>query len=160
MSYEFDKKRKLDLTFLNIAKVLSNQSHCVSRQVGAVFVKEGRILISGINGTVAGETNCDEIFNKGGFGDQWDAGQHRHWSDKNEIHAEQNGIIYAAKHGIALDGCTVYSTLQPCSHCIKMLAAVGAKRIVFSELYDRVQDSADVEERLRRLRIDYQLIEV
>ena len=160
MSYKFEKKRKLDHTFLKIARVLSEQSHCVSRQVGAVFVKEGRILISGINGTVAGETNCDEIFSRDGFGTVWDAGQHRHWSDKNEIHAEQNGIIYAAKHGIALDGCTVYSTLQPCDHCVKMLAAVGAKRIVFAQLYDRVEATAEVEDRLRRLKINYELIEV
>ena len=151
------KQLKWDKTFLMMAKILAEQSHCVSRHVGAFFVRDGRILVSGINGTIKGETNCDEVF----VGETWNMKDHREWSDKNELHAEQNGIIYAAKHGVSLDGSTVYSTLQPCDHCIKMIAAVGVKRVVFSQYYDRVGDgTSEVEARLNKLGIAYERIEV
>ena len=65
---------------------------------------------------------------------------HRKWSDDNEIHAELNAINFAAKHGISLDGATLYCSLQPCMQCSKNLPAVGIKRIVFDTFYDRVDN--------------------
>jgi dCMP deaminase len=145
---------KWDLVFLKIANELGNMSHCVSRQVGAVAIRDGRILSSGINGTAVGTCNCDDVFTL-----DFDPIKHREWSDKNEIHAEQNLFLFAAKFGVALDGCTIYSSLQPCFHCVKMLGQLGVKRIVFSEYYDRVDNSEEIKEELKQRGISYEFID-
>jgi dCMP deaminase len=151
---------KWDKTFLRVAKELGDMSHCVSRQVGAIAVLDGRILSSGINGTPKGELNCDEKFEKGGFGHLWDVGQHRAWSDIHEIHAEMNLIMFAAKHGTSLDNSTLYSTLQPCLQCCKNIMQVGVKRIVFAEYYDRVVDNQDLIKRLTDFGIQYDFVQI
>jgi dCMP deaminase len=151
-----NKQLRWDITFLKMAQLLGENSHCVSRQVGTLFIQDGRILTSGINGTAIGETNCDELFHRQHF----DAVTHREWSDVHEIHAEQNALLFAAKKGISLKGSTVYSTLQPCSQCSKMLAVVGIKRIVFSNYYDRVTGSDAVKNRLEKLGIEYHHIDI
>jgi len=135
----FLKQHLLDRVFIGNAINLSYLSHCVSRQVGCVIEKDGRTLSTGINGTSSGDENCDELFPLEGF----DAKAHRAWSDVNEAHAELNAINWAAKHGISLDGSTLYCTLQPCLQCSKNLPAVGIKRIVFKDLYDRVDSYED-----------------
>lgn len=153
-----NKQLKWDRTFLRIARELGDNSHCVSRQVGAIAVLDGRTLSSGVNGTPSGECNCDEIFPKIGF----DPVAHRNWSDIHEIHAEMNLISFAAKHGTSLVGSTMYSTLQPCNQCIKNLIQVGIKRIVYSEPYDRVtpEDNEIVIARLSALDIKYEHMEI
>ena len=135
----FLKQHLLDRVFIGNAINLSYLSHCVSRQVGCVIEKDGRTLSTGINGTSCGDENCDDLFPHVGF----DAKAHREWSDVNEAHAELNAINWAAKLGISLDGSTLYCTLQPCLQCSKNLPAVGIKRIVFKDLYDRVDSYED-----------------
>ena len=103
-----------DQNFINIAKEISSASKCVSRRVGAVIVKDGRILSTGYNGTPAGFINCC---------DYWDnkhTSQHHQWSKTYEIHAEMNAIIWAARKGISIEGATIYVTLEPCSDCSKI----------------------------------------
>ncbi len=119
-----------DENFINIAKELSTASKCVSKQVGAVIVKNGRILSTGYNGTPAGFTNCC---------DHWEGqytSEHHEWSKTYEIHAEMNAIIWAAREGISIDGATIYVTLEPCSECSKNLIASGIKRIVYDKAYE------------------------
>ncbi len=119
-----------DKNFINIAKEIALASKCVSKQVGAVIVKDGRILSTGYNGTPSGYTNCCE---------HWD-GQytkdHHDWSKTYEIHAEMNAIIWAARKGISVEGGTIYVTLEPCSECSKNLIASGIKRIVYEKSYE------------------------
>ena len=119
-----------DANFINIAQELSTASKCVSKQVGAVIVKDGRILSTGYNGTPAGYVNCC---------DHWDneyTSEHHDWSKTYEIHAEMNAIIWAARKGISVEGATIYVTLEPCSECSKNLIASGIRRIVFSKPYE------------------------
>lgn len=119
-----------DKIFTNIAKELASASKCVSKQVGAVIVKEGRILSTGYNGTPAGYQNCC---------DYWDGEyttEHHEWSKTYEIHAEMNAIIWAARKGISIEGATIYVTLEPCSECSKNLIASGIKRIVYAKAYE------------------------
>lgn len=151
-----NKQRKWDLFFLRTARDLGTMSHCVSRQVGAICVLDGRILSSGINGTPIGEKNCCEHFPLIGF----EPKAHREWSDINEVHAEMNLTLFAAKHGVSLAGSTMYASLQPCSQCIKNIIQVGIKRIVYSEKYDRVTEEQNqaVIERLANLDISYEHI--
>lgn len=119
-----------DKNFINIAKEIASASKCVSKQVGAVIVKNGRILSTGYNGTPTGYTNCC---------DHWDGNytkDHHEWSKTYEIHAEMNAIIWAAREGISIDGATIYVTLEPCSDCSKNLIASGIKRIVYDKAYE------------------------
>ena len=119
-----------DKNFLNIAKELSFASKCVSKQVGAVIVKDGRILSTGYNGTPAGYINCSEHWK-----DEYTK-DHHEWSKTYEIHAEMNAIIWAARKGISIEGATIYVTLEPCSECSKNLIASGIKRIVYEKSYE------------------------
>lgn len=126
-----------DQIFLNIAKEISKKSKCISFQVGCIIVKNGRILSSGYNGSPSGYDNCNKCFNRQKF----DRIEHSKWSDENEIHAEMNSIIYAAKEGVSISGSIMYCTLQPCNNCLKNIIASGIKRIVYAEKYDRAKYS-------------------
>jgi dCMP deaminase len=124
-----------DKNFINIAHEISTASKCVSKQVGAVIVKDGRILSTGYNGTPAGYTNCC---------DHWDGkytNEHHEWSKTYEIHAEMNAIIWAAREGISIKGATIYVTLEPCSDCSKNIIASGIKRIVYDKSYEHTNSS-------------------
>ena len=120
-----------DTNFINIAKELAKASKCVSKKVGAVIVKDGRILSTGYNGTPQGYVNCDEHWN-GKY-----TPSHHDWSLKYEIHAEMNAIIWASKNGIKIKNATIYTTLQPCEQCTKNIIASGIKRIVYEKEYDK-----------------------
>ncbi|WP_294964720.1 dCMP deaminase family protein [Sulfurimonas sp.] len=122
-----------DENFINIAKELATASKCVSKQVGAVIVKDGRILSTGYNGTPAGFTNCCDHWN--GVYTQ----DHHEWSKTYEIHAEMNAIIWAAREGISIEGASIFVTLEPCSECSKNLIASGIKRIVYAKEYEHTQ---------------------
>ena len=119
-----------DKNFINIAHEIASASKCVSKQVGAVIVKDGRILSTGYNGTPAGYTNCSEHWNNEYTKD------HHDWSKTYEIHAEMNAIIWAARKGISIEDGTIYVTLEPCSECSKNLIAAGIKRIVYDKAYE------------------------
>jgi dCMP deaminase len=119
-----------DKNFINIAKEIASASKCVSKQVGAVIVKDGRILSTGYNGTPPGFTNCCT---------HWDGEytkEHHDWSKTYEIHAEMNAIIWAARKGISIEGASIYVTLEPCSECSKNLIASGIVRIVYEKAYE------------------------
>jgi dCMP deaminase len=119
-----------DRSFMNIAHEIASASKCVSKHVGAVIVKNGRILSTGYNGTPAGYTNCC---------DYWDnqyTKEHHEWSKTYEIHAEMNAIIWAAREGISIKNATIYVTLEPCSDCSKNIIASGIKKIVYDKSYE------------------------
>jgi len=119
-----------DENFINIAKEIGSASKCVSKQVGAVIVRDGRILSTGYNGTPTGYKNCC---------DYWDGeytSEHHEWSKTYEIHAEMNAIIWAAREGISINDADIYVTLEPCSECSKNLIASGIKRIVYETAYE------------------------
>jgi dCMP deaminase len=124
-----------DKNFINIAKEISTASKCVSKQVGAVIVKDGRILSTGYNGTPAGYTNCKDHWN-GEY-----TKEHHDWSKTYEIHAEMNALIWAARKGISIEGATIYVTLEPCSECSKNLIAAGIKEIVYDRAYEHTDSS-------------------
>lgn len=124
-----------DNNFINIAKEIATASKCVSKQVGAVIVKDGRILSTGYNGTPAGYTNCKDHWN-GEY-----TKEHHDWSKTYEIHAEMNALIWAARKGISIEDGTIYVTLEPCSECSKNLIAAGIKEIVYDRAYEHTDSS-------------------
>ena len=118
-----------DSVFLKMAKEFSSLSKCVSRQGAALIVKDGRIITTGINGSLPGKVNCCDRFGPG-----FDREEHHEWSLLNELHAETNAICRSTE---SIAGSTVYLTLEPCQSCSLLLIACGVKRVVFSRLYDK-----------------------
>ena len=122
--------------FLTIARQMAGKSHCQSVKVGAVAVTEGRIVCSGINGTLQGLPNCDEVHGANDSTPEWRQ-KHHAWAAVYEVHAEANLVAMAAKIGVRLQGTTVYTTLSPCPDCCKLLAAAGVAKVVYADWYDK-----------------------
>jgi dCMP deaminase len=113
-----------DEYFMELAQVVAKRSTCNRRSVGAVLVRDKRILTTGYNGSPPGLPHCTDegcLMVEGHC--------------VRAIHAEQNAIVQAALHGIDLSGATCYVTSSPCVHCAKMLIAAGIKRIVYLDKY-------------------------
>lgn len=129
-------KTDWDEVFLLMAFAMASASHCVSRQVGALLVKDKRIISTGINGTPEGCPNCDDIFPHKSS-PKFNRATHHEFSMSNEIHAEMNALLFKAKEGggYNLAGATLYCTTQPCNECLKNLVQSGVSRIVYAESY-------------------------
>ena len=136
-----DKEFKLNTIFMKTASLIAEMSHCISHKVGAVLVKDGRIISTGYNGTPAGFVNCNDYFTLYNTTaddlSELDRKSHHNFSEMFEIHAELNAILCAAKNGLSTDGCTLYCTLQPCNNCLKMICNTGIKTIYYNKLYDK-----------------------
>ena len=117
----YDKARLLDLRYLRMARIWSENSYCERRKVGALIVKDKMIISDGYNGTPSGFPNVCE-----------DAENH---TLPYVLHAEANAITKVAKSNNSSDGSTLYVTASPCIECSKLIIQAGIKRVVFSELY-------------------------
>jgi len=122
-----------DEYFMEIAEIVKTRSTCLRRQVGAVIVKDNRILTTGYNGSPAGTHNCSDIGTCKRIELNVPSGE-RHELCR-ALHAEQNAIITAAKNGVSTEGATIYVNVQPCVICAKMIINAGIKRIVFKGDY-------------------------
>ena len=116
--------------FMEIAFVVAKRSTCLRNQVGALFVKDKRILTTGYNGAPTGLEHCDSV----GCAREDVASGTRHELCR-AVHAEQNAIIQAALHGISIEGSTLYCTHQPCILCAKMIINSRIKKVVYRESY-------------------------
>ncbi|MDD4599822.1 MAG: cytidine/deoxycytidylate deaminase family protein [Negativicutes bacterium] len=121
-----------DEYFMNITRVVAERSTCLRRQVGAVIVKDRRLLTTGYNGAPQGLAHCAEV---GCLREARHIPSGQHHELCRGTHAEQNAIVQAALHGVAIDGSTLYCTHQPCSACTKMIINAGVKRIVYHNAY-------------------------
>lgn len=121
-----------DEYFMDIARLVSSRSTCMRRQVGAVMVKSKHVLATGYNGTPSGITHCSET---GCLRDQLKVPSGERHELCRGLHAEQNAIIQAARHGIDINGATLYCTHSPCIICSKMLINAGIKQIVYIHGY-------------------------
>ena len=113
-----------DEYFLDIAFSVAERSTCDRAHVGAVLVRDKRILATGYNGSPAGLPHCDEV------GHLMIDGH-----CVRTLHAEQNAIIQSALHGVSSEGATAYVTHQPCLTCAKMLINAGVERVVYAGDY-------------------------
>jgi len=118
--------------FLEIARLVSSRSTCIRRRVGAVAVKDKRILATGYNGPPSGLTHCEEV---GCLRERLGIPSGQRHEICRGLHAEQNTIIQAALHGISLKGAEIYCTTFPCIICSKMLINAGIERIYYIEGY-------------------------
>jgi dCMP deaminase len=127
-----DHRPDWDQYFMEIAHQVARRTTCKRRAVGAVVVKDKRILATGYNGVPQGIVHC---LDKGCLREQLGIPSGQQHELCRGLHGEQNAIIQAAKHGISIDGAMVYSTTQPCIICAKMLINAGIKELVFAESY-------------------------
>lgn len=121
-----------DQYFMRMAMLAASRSTCLRRHVGAVVVKDRMVLATGYNDTPRGLPNCGE-----GGCDRCVSGVPSGQALETCLclHAEQNCIIQAAYHGVAIAGAAIYTTHQPCLTCAKMIVNVGIRRIVFAGDY-------------------------
>ena len=127
------KRPSWDEYFMQITELVKERSTCLRRKVGAVIVKNKRILTTGYNGPPEGFKHCDEL--GGCIRDRLHIPSGQRQELSRAVHAEQNAIVQAAKMGISIDGGTIYVTNHPCVICTKMLINAGIKRIVYKEGY-------------------------
>jgi dCMP deaminase len=119
--------------FMAITKLVATRSTCLRRHVGAILVKDKRILASGYNGAPSGLRHCEEV-------GCLRANSAVPSGERHELcrglHAEQNLILQAAYHGISIKGAILYCTNKPCVICTKMLINAGITKIYYEDGYD------------------------
>lgn len=125
------------MLFMKIARLIAQESKCCKYKVGAVIVRDGKIIGHGCNGTLPGMVNCNYhasengwLFNGELHGIQ--RAKHREWSVRNELHAEINAIINA---GTDVSGCDLYVTMVPCEKCAIMIAGFKFNKVYYSDLH-------------------------
>jgi dCMP deaminase len=117
---------------MDIASLVAKRSTCRRRQVGAIVVRNKRILATGYNGAPAGLAHCLDI---GCLREDLEVPSGERHELCRGLHAEQNVIIQAAYHGVSIKGGTVYCTNLPCSICAKMLINAGIREIIYQDGY-------------------------
>ncbi len=117
---------------MDIASLVARRSTCRRRRVGAIVVKDKRILATGYNGAPTGLPHCLDI---GCLREELGVVSGERHELCRGLHAEQNVIIQAAYHGVSIKGATLYCTNLPCSICSKMLINAGISEIIYQEGY-------------------------
>lgn len=137
-----EKQLKLDGRYLRMARIWAENSYCKRRQVGAIVVKDNRIISDGYNGTPSGFENvCEDEGNV---------------TKPYVLHAEANAITKLARSHNNSDGSTIYITASPCIECAKLIIQSGIKRVVYGENY-RLDDGIRL---LKRAGVEVQLLEI
>ena len=110
--------------FIDIIKAISKRSTCSTKRVGAILVKDNRIISTGYNGSPQGTEHCEDngclIENEACI---------------RTVHAESNVIAFAAKYGIATEGSALYTTMAPCFTCAKLIINAGISHVYYIEPY-------------------------
>src|SRR6185312_17022528 len=129
---ERDPRPGWDEYFMRIARIVALRSNCVKRKVAAIIVRDRRIISTGYNGTPRGVANC----NQGGCPRcNGLAASGTRLDECVCSHGEENAIVQAAYHGIAIKDSILYTTLSPCLQCTKMIINAGIREVVFNAHY-------------------------
>lgn len=117
---------------MDLARMVATRSTCTRRQVGAVLVRDKRILATGYNGAPSGMAHCSDI---GCLREAMGIPSGERQELCRGLHAEQNCLVQCSRYGISSEGATIYTSLEPCITCTKMIINAGIKRVVFIEPY-------------------------
>ena len=141
------KRISRDEMFIKICQVVAQRSTCLRSQVGAVIVKDNRVVSMGYNGPVSGMPACNqpdplqEILLRSGalkpLGTECMGP-----NCTRSCHAETNAIAFAARAGVSVEGCTMYCTMSPCINCAKVIVNSGIKEVKYLEEY---RDTSGIE---------------
>lgn len=121
-----------DTYFMEMARLASLRSSCLRRAVGAVLVRDKRLLATGYNGVPSGVTHCEET---GCLREKLNVPSGERHELCRGLHAEQNAIIQAALHGVSTKGAVLYCTNLPCIICAKMLINSGVRKVYYLDGY-------------------------
>ncbi|MEW5773725.1 MAG: cytidine/deoxycytidylate deaminase family protein [Thermodesulfobacteriota bacterium] len=133
--------------FMRIAQLVAERSTCTRRKVGAVAVRDKRILATGYNGAPANIAHCLDV---GCLREKLGVPSGQRHEICRGLHAEQNVIIQGALHGVSLKGAEIYCTTKPCLICAKMLINCGVSAIYYAEGYpDELSDAMIAESGVR-----------
>lgn len=151
----------IEQVLMECALSFAKRSTCQRVKAGAVIAFDNHIISTGYNGNAPGREHCCDYWQK--FYDskaswklQWPTyedylksdsfkSSHREWSQKYELHAEMNAIIYAARRGIKIEGADIYTTYSPCIFCAKAIIHAGISRVFYHVLYDRPEGKEALE---------------
>jgi dCMP deaminase len=138
--------------FVDITHLVAKRSTCLRRQVGAILVKDKKILATGYNGAPSRLEHC---LDTGCLREKLGIPSGERVELCRGLHAEQNAIIQAAYHGVRIQGATLYTTLHPCIICSKMIINAGIERIVYEEGYsDKLAEKMLKESRIKVAKFD------
>ena len=112
--------------FMSLAKTAATRSACLSRKVGAILVRDHRIIAMGYNGTPSGIPECKKC-------ERPESG--KELLDCRACHAEENAIMQCALYGPSTIGADLYSTTQPCFHCAKLIIQARIRSVYYLESY-------------------------
>ena len=126
-----DARPSWDAYFMDIAQLVASRATCPRRSVGALIVRDKRIVATGYNGAPTGLPHCPV----GGPQNDWPTGCMAAGHCIRSLHAEQNALIQAAKIGVPCEGGTLYVTCQPCNSCAKMIVNAGIVRVIYEGDY-------------------------
>lgn len=129
---ENNKRPSWETYFMDITFLVAKRSTCLRRAVGALIVKDKRILSTGYNGAPTGIKHCIET---GCLRENLNVPSGEKHELCRGIHAEQNAIIQAAYHGASIKNATLFCTNLPCSICAKMIINAGIKKICYNSGY-------------------------
>jgi dCMP deaminase len=143
-----------DEYFASITRQVATRSTCLRRKVGAIIVKDKRILTTGYNGAPMGVRNCLDIGTC--LREELEVPSGERQEICRGLHAEQNAIIQAALHGVRIKGSVIYCTNQPCILCAKMIINCGIRKIYYFEDYpDELAMELLVEAGVESIRLDF-----
>lgn len=145
-----DERPSWDEYFMTLANEVATRTTCMRRAVGAVIVKDKRILATGYNGVPSGLAHCGET---GCLREELGVPSGQRHEICRGLHAEQNAIIQAARYGINIDGATIYVNTQPCVVCAKMLINSGITEVVYQNPYPDELAMSMLEEAGMKLRV-------
>ncbi len=128
-----EKRPTWDEYFMEVARTIAKRATCDRGKSGCVIARDNQILVTGYVGSPVGFPHCDDV------GHQMKKMIHEDGSETNHcvrtVHAEQNAICQAARHGIPLAGATVYCKMTPCRTCAMLIINCGITRVVCEKKY-------------------------
>lgn len=136
------KRTTWDEYFMKIADTVADRGTCDRGKSGSVVVVDKKILCTGYVGSAPGQPHCDEVGHM--IQEVIDEVGNKSMHCVRTIHAEENVILQAAKHGISLKGGTLYCKMTPCFRCARMIASVGIERVVAKKRYHSEASSIKV----------------
>lgn len=131
-----------DEYFIDMMDTVATRATCDRGRSGCIIVRDRRIISTGYVGSPAGLSHCDDVGHlmKQVIDDDGTTRQHC----MRTIHAEQNAICQAAKHGISLEGSTLYCKMEPCRVCAMLIISCGIKKVVAKYMYHAAQETRDM----------------
>ena len=128
---------------MEITNVVAGRSTCLRRKVGALIIKDKRILATGYNGAPSGLAHCQEV---GCIREQQQVPSGERHELCRALHAEQNAILQAALYGVSIQNATLFCTTHPCVMCAKMIINAGMKEVVIVKTYPDTMAAALLDE--------------